>query len=170
MRTLTALLSTAALALCTASGALAQNRPDFSGTWTLDPASAPVAPAEPPQQLTLTQDANTLTMSWTQEGRKTTETLNLDGSESKTPTRGGGVDGQPRTGWITQKATWEANRIVVVEGHKSGEFEAELRRVFSMDGDKLVFEVEVIKPKPPDGNPSVMRVVYRRSEGGPVQI
>ena len=162
MRTLTALLSTAALALCTASGALAQKRPDFSGTWTLDSASAATAPAEAPQQLALTQDANTLTMSWTHEGRKTTETLNLDGSESKTPTRGVGVDGQPSTGWITKKAIWEANRIVVVDGHKSGEFEAELRRVFSMDGDKLVWEVEVIMPKPQGGNPTVMRVVYKK--------
>ena len=90
MRTLTAVMSTVALALLAASGAFAQQRPDFSGTWTLVPQPASAAPAgggpsgrgggvNAPQQLTLTQDAKTLTISWTQGG-KTTETLNLDGS------------------------------------------------------------------------------------------
>jgi hypothetical protein len=33
---------TAALVLITATGLVAQARPDFSGTWRLDPASAPL--------------------------------------------------------------------------------------------------------------------------------
>ena len=155
MRLLTAFVSTAALVLFTAAGAFAQARPDFSGTWTLDPASAPAAPAggrgggvNPPQQLTFTQDADTLTFSWTQEGRKTTETLNLDGSESKT-----------QTGSVT-KATWEANRIVVVIRQNLGGNVIEQRRVFSMDRGDLVIELAL--PDPQGGDPTVVRLVYKR--------
>jgi YD repeat-containing protein len=151
MRLLTAFVSTAVLVLCTASGAFAQARPDFSGTWTLDPTSASAARdrgMNPPPQLTFTQDANTLTMSWTQEGRTTTETLNLDGSESKT-----------RMGSV-QKATWEANRIVVVIRQNLGGNEIEQRRVFSMDGGNLV--IELARPDVPGGDPTVVRVVYKK--------
>ena len=147
MRLLTAFVSTAALVLFTASGASAQARPDFSGTWTLDPTSAPAALSAPPQ-LTLTQDAKTLTMSWTQEGRTTTETLQLDGSESQT-----------RVGSV-QKATWEANRIVVVIRQNLGGNEIEQRRVLSMDGGNLV--IELARPDVPGGDPLVVRVVYKR--------
>ena len=168
MRALTAFVSAAVLVLSTASGAFAQKTPDFSGTWTLQP--APAAPAaegrrgggvNPPQQLTLTQDAKTLTMSWTQAGRKTTETLNLDGSESKTQIPGVTVEGQPLTAWRTQKATWEANRLVVVARENFGGKEMEQRRVLSMDGDNLVFEL--IMPDPQGGNPTVVRVVYKKN-------
>lgn len=149
---LRAFVSSSALVIFTASGALAQARPDFSGTWTLDPASAPAARSKglsPPPQLTLTQDANTLTMSWTQEVRTTTETLNLDGSESKT-----------QTGSV-QKATWEANKIVVVIQQNLGGNAIQQRRVFSMDGGDLV--IELARPDVQGGDPIVVRVVYKRS-------
>ena len=146
MRSLTAFVSASALVLFTASSAFAQARPDFSGTWTLDPASAPAA-LNPPPQLTITQDDHTLTMSWTQVGT-TTETLHLDGSESKT-----------RMGSV-QKATWEANRIVVVIRQNLGGNEIEQRRVLSMDGGNLV--IELARPDVPGGDPTVVRVVYKR--------
>lgn len=151
MRLLTAFVSTAALVLFTASSAFAQARPDFSGTWTLDPTSTLAARGRgmnPPPQLTFTQDANTLTMSWTQEGRTTTETLNLDGSESKT-----------QMGSV-QKATWEANRIVVVVRQNLGGNVIEQRRVLSMDGGNLVIELAL--PDVQGGDPTVVRVVYKR--------
>jgi hypothetical protein len=150
MRLLTAFVGTAALVLFTASGAFAQARPDFSGTWTLDPTSASAAGGRglnPPPQLTITQDDNALTMSWTQVGT-TTETLHLDGSESKT-----------RMGSV-QKATWEANRIVVVIRQNLGGNEIEQRRVFSMDGGNLV--IELARPDVPGGDPTVVRVVYKK--------
>ena len=155
MRFLTAFVSTAALTLFTASGAFAQARPDFSGTWTLDPASAPAAPAagrgggvNPPQQLTFTQDADTVTMSWTQEGRKTTETFHLDGSESTT-----------QTGSV-MRAIWEANRIVVVIRANLGGNVIDQRRVLSIDRGNLVIELAL--PDPLGGDPTVVRLVYKR--------
>jgi hypothetical protein len=135
----------------TASSAFAQARPDFSGTWTLDPASASAAGGRginPPPQLTITQDDNTLTMSWTQEGTTRTETLNLDGSESTRPA--GSV----------QKATWEANRIVVVIRQTLGGNVIEQRRVLSMDGGNLV--IELAMPDVQGGDPTVARVVYKK--------
>jgi hypothetical protein len=180
MRVLTAFVSAVALALLTTSGALAQKKPDFSGTWTLDPAAGPGAPSgdgrggrgggvnplqqlvtqSAPQQLTLTQSANTLTISWTQDGRKTTETLTLDGSETKRPMSGATADGQPTAGSFSEKASWEADRIVVVERQNIGGFSVELRRVFSMDGDHLVIELTATVPQ--GGDPTVVRVVYKK--------
>ena len=154
MRLLTAFVSTAALVLFTASGAFAQARPDFSGTWTLDPASAPAAPGgrgggvRPPPQLTFTQDAGTLTMSWTQDGRKTTETFHLDGSERTT-----------QTGSVT-RTTWEGNRIVVSVQANLGGNVIEQRRVLSIDRGDLV--IELAMPDPQGGDPTVVRVVYKK--------
>ena len=156
MRFLTAFVSTAALVLVTASGAFPQMRPDFSGTWTLAPAGA-AAPAgggrggglNPPPQLTFTQDADTVTMSWTQDGRKTTETFHLDGSESTT-----------QTGSVT-RATWEANRIVVVIRANLGGHVVEQRRVLSIDRGDLVIELPL--PAPQGGDPTVVRLVYKKS-------
>ena len=69
--------------------AFPQVRPDFSarGHW-IGGAAAPAGEdrgggLNPPQQLTFTQDADTVTMSWTQDGRKNTETFHLDGSRAK---------------------------------------------------------------------------------------
>ena len=148
MRFLTAFVGAAVLMILAASGTAAQIRPDFSGTWTLDPASASAGGMKPPQQLTFTQTADTVTMSWTQEGRKITETFHLDGSESKTQS---GTD---------MRATWEANTIVVVIRANLGGNMVEQRRVLSIDGGNLVFELTM--PDPGGGNPTIVRVVYKK--------
>jgi YD repeat-containing protein len=157
MRSLTTFVSTAALVLITASGGFSQGRPDFSGTWTLDPASAAAAPGggrgggmNLPQQLTFTQTADVLTMSWTQDGRKITETMNLAGAEQTTSS--GNV----------MKVTWEANRIVVVIRANLGGNVVEQRRVFSMEGGNLV--IELARPDVQGGTPTVARFVYKRGE------
>ena len=156
MRLLTAFVSTAALMLIAVSSALAQTRPDFAGAWTLDPASLPAAPAggggrgmNPPPQLTFTQDADAVTMSWTQDRRKRTEAFHLDGSESQT-----------QTGSV-QRATWEANRIVVVIRANLGGNVVEQRRVLSVDRGDLVIEYSL--PDPQGGDPAVVRLVYKKS-------
>ena len=88
-------------------------------------------------------------MSWTQDGRKTTETFHLDGSESKT-----------QTGSVT-RATWEANRIVVVIRANLGGNVVEQRRVLSIDRGDLVIELPL--PDPKGGDPTVVRLVYKKS-------
>ena len=153
MRFLTAVVSTAVLTLFFAASALAQARPNFSGTWTLDPASVPAAAdgrggLNPPQQLTFTQDANTVTMSWTQNERKNTETFHLDGSESTTQSGS------------AMRATWEANTIVVIIRADLGGNVMEQRRVLSIDRGNLV--IELTMPDPLGGSPTIVRVVYKK--------
>jgi hypothetical protein len=155
MRFLTAFVSGSALVLFAVSSTTAQTRPDFAGTWTLDPASLPAPPAgggsrgvNPPPQLTFTQDANTVTMSWTQEGRKATETFHLDGSESTT--QAGSV----------MTAAWEANTLVVVIRANLGGNVILQRRVLSIDRGDLVIE---LAPDVQDGDPTVVRIVYKKA-------
>ena len=148
MQLLTAFVSTTALVLVTTSGAFAQARPDFSGTWTFDPASLPAAPAGggvgPPGELTLRQDAGTLTIEY---GPTPAVRYNLDGSESRN------WDG-------TSKAMWQDNRLVIVTPLNAGGREIELRRVLSMDGADLVMEMTL--PSLQGGDPTVRRFVYKK--------
>jgi YD repeat-containing protein len=146
MRFLTAFVGTPTLTLVIAASALAQARPDFSGTWTLDPSSTSGGNA--PQQITLTQDARTLTLSWTQDGRTSTETMNLDGSESRTQAGS------------AMRAGWEGNAIVVVISQNLGGNVMEQRRVLSIDRGNLV--IDMTMPDPRGGNPAVVRFVYKK--------
>jgi hypothetical protein len=173
MRRLTVFVGTAALVLFTASGVFAQARPDFSGKWTMDPASAPAAPGGGAAggrggrgggrggfgaEFTAKQDANTLTITRTQGDATVTETYRLDGTESKNqqPGRGGG----PPTDVIS-KASFEGNRLVIVTQLNVGGNNIEQRRVLSMDGGNLV--VEMTTPNPQGGDPNTVRLVYKKS-------
>ncbi len=90
--------------------ARAQSKPDFSGTWTLDPSKsdAPMgrrggAPAAS-DPITVSQDATQLTI------RRGEQSLvyKLDGSEStnRLPSRGGPQE-------VTSKAHWEGAKLVI---------------------------------------------------------
>ena len=91
-----------------AASLAAQAKPDFSGKWVMDPASAPAAPAGGGgggggrgggrggggagfgQEFTATQDAKMLTITRMQGDQTITATYNLDGSESKNTVQGRG--------------------------------------------------------------------------------
>src|SRR3982751_4225748 len=98
MRRVITLIAAGAFALSSTT-MFAQAKPDFSGKWALDPASAP-APAPPAgggggggggrgggagfgQEFTAKQDATSLTISRDQGGQPVSATYKLDGSESK---------------------------------------------------------------------------------------
>src|SRR5215831_15103733 len=73
----------AAVALTVASAvALAQDKPNFAGKWTIvgQPAEPMVAP-----QMTVTQDAKTLTITATTQMGEIKTPYNLDGTENKSP-------------------------------------------------------------------------------------
>ena len=153
MRFLTAFVSTSTLVLFTAPGARAQETPDLSGTWTFDSASVPTGGRgglNPPRQLTLTQDADTFSLSWAEDGGATTMTYNLDGSESRNE------DGVSR-------ANWQDDRLVIVTVQSFGGREMEQRRVLWMDGDDLVLEVPGSVPLQGGGAPAVVRLVFTKS-------
>src|SRR5688500_16348081 len=112
----TGLVTAAAFVLATSVGMYAQAKPDFSGKWVMDPASAP-APAAPPAgappggggggrggggrggggggagfgpEFTAKMDGKTLTIERVQGDATVTATYMLDGSESKNMVAGRG--------------------------------------------------------------------------------
>ena len=87
-------------------------------------------------------------MSWTQGERKNAETFHLDGSESTTQSGS------------AMRATWEANTIVVIIRANLGGNVMEQRRVLSIDRGNLV--IELMMPDPLGGNPTTVRVVYKK--------
>jgi hypothetical protein len=77
------------------------------------------------------------------------ETFHLDGSESTT--RAGSV----------MTATWEANGIVILIRANLGGNVVEQRRMLSIDRGDLVIELPL--PDPQGGDPTVVRLVYKKS-------
>lgn len=97
------LLAMFVLALALPSIAPAQAKPDFSGTWTMDPTRSESAmQAEPigPVTVVITQTAGELKLETTRAQKTTVEIYKLDGSESRIPSG-------------TGKARWEGMTLVV---------------------------------------------------------
>src|SRR5215510_6189000 len=108
----------AAAVLAVATIASAQ-KPDFSGTWTLDPASAPAAGgggraggggALGNGPATVKQTADALTIERTMGDARVTLTYKLDGSESRNMMMGRG--GQPADSMSIVK--WDGPRLTIV--------------------------------------------------------
>ena len=130
---------TVVLALAVTALAFAQGKPDFSGTWTLDPAKSQMggggAPGGggrgPAGPITITQTATELTRQVTgREGQPITLTYKLDGTES-TNTMG------PTT--ARSKASWDGNKLVLktVRETPNGTVEATDTWSLSADGKEL---------------------------------
>ena len=95
--------------------ATAQQRPDFSGTWTLPP-DAPVGPSGKPTfapgygpTINIRQDASTLTISRTMGTTIVHVTHPLDGSESRSRTPGRLCEGDSQSIWT---AAWQDDTIL----------------------------------------------------------
>jgi hypothetical protein len=132
----------AAAILAVATMAWAQ-KPDFSGNWTLDPASAP-APGGGGgggrgggrgglgQGAMVKQTADTLTIERTMGDNKVTTTYKLDGSESKNTMMGRG--GEPME--LVSTAKWDGPKLVITT--KTGQGES--TQAWSLDGSTLTVE------------------------------
>src|SRR5687767_992548 len=112
-----ALIAGALSLVFAASIAQAQDKPNFSGSWTL--VADPNAPAPGRggggglgQAATLTQDAKTLTITRTTQNGEVKTVFNLDGSESKNMMMGRG--GQTEQ---VSKAAWEGTTLVVTTNY-----------------------------------------------------
>ena len=167
------ILATAiALVFAAAISMYAQAKPDFSGKWVMDPASAPAPPAAGGgggggggrggggglgfgQEFTAKQDAKALTITRTQGDQAVTATYNLDGSESKNTVAGRG--GQQEQ---VSKAVWEANKLTITTTVDAGGTPAEQKRVISMEGGNLV--IEQTNPARGGGAPTTAKVVYKK--------
>ena len=152
-----------------AASLAAQAKPDFSGKWVMDPASAPAPPAGAGggggggrgggrgggagfgQEFTAKQDATTLTITRMQGDQTVTATYKLDGSESKNTVAGRG--GQQEQ---VSKATWDGARLVIVTTTQAGE----QRRTISMEGGNMV--IETSQPGRDGGAPTTAKLVYKK--------
>lgn len=111
---------TLAIAVVAATIALAQAKPDFSGTWTLDldksetggPAGGPGGDRPgrgqgfpPDAKFVVKQTASELSIDQQVGGNSTVTTFKLDGSES--------VNTGMRGGQVKSKARWDGSRLIV---------------------------------------------------------
>ena len=119
--------------LAMATVAFAQ-KPDFSGSWTIDAEASGMAaggrgPAGP---MVVKQTADTLTTEATRGENKVTMTYKLDGTESTNTGMGRG--GAPTESKSTVK--WDGAKLVITT--KAGENES--TQTWSIDGGNLVIE------------------------------
>ena len=139
----------AAAILAVATVALAQ-KPDFSGTWTLDPASAPAAGggggggggrgggggALGNGPATVKQTADALTIERTMGDAKVTLTYKLDGTESRNTmmSRGG------QSGDSVSTAKWDGPKLTIVTKQEMGGQVTESTQVWTVEGSTLTVE------------------------------
>lgn len=138
----------AAAVLSIATMAFAQ-KPDFSGTWTIDPASAPAPPPGGGGQgggggmrggggpMIVKQTADTLTVERIAGENKIVSTYKLDGSESvnkRTMGQGGEVE-------IRSKAAFAGAKLTITTQQPGRDGATmELTETWSLDGGNLVIE------------------------------
>ena len=114
--------------------AQAQDKPNFSGSWTViaDPNAAPTGGRGGGGGLgmaaTLTQDAKTLTVTRTTQNGEVKLVYNLDGSDSKNMVMGRG--GQTEQ---VSKATWDGNKLVISTTFTQGENTMTRTQTMSLD-------------------------------------
>jgi hypothetical protein len=152
----------------------AQAKPDFSGKWVMDPASAPAPPAGAPaggggggrgggrgggagfgQEFTAKQDAKTLTIERMQGDQSVVTTFNLDGSESKNTVQGrGGAQEQ------VSKAAWDGAKLVITTTLNFGGNNVEQKRTLSLEGGNLV--IETVQPGRDGGPGTPQKLVYKK--------
>ena len=134
-------IATAILAMASVTWA---QKPDFSGTWTLNPASAPAggggrgggggALGNGPALVKQTADA--LTIERTMGDAKVTLSYKLDGTESRNMMMGRG--GQPADSMSTAK--WDGPRLTIVTKQEMDGQIAESTQVWTVAGNTLTVE------------------------------
>jgi hypothetical protein len=126
-----------AAAILTVATAWAR-KPDFSGTWTLDPASASAAGAtgSGPVTVTVTHTSDALTIERTMNGVPVSLTFQLDGSGSRNVIVG--RDGQPADALST--ARWDGPRLTIVTRRGVGGQMSVSRHVWTIEGSTLTVE------------------------------
>jgi len=176
MKRMIAMLSVASAVVLMTAGVLAQAKPNFAGTWTMD---QPAAPAAPPagapaggggggrgggrgggggwgNDFTITQDATTLTIDGMAAGMPQKYVFKLDGSESKNSVMGRG--GAPAD--QVSKAVWAGDKLTITTTATGPNGPTETKRVVSLAAGKL--SIETTAPGR-DGGPGMpMTVTYSK--------
>jgi hypothetical protein len=172
MRSSLRVLAIAVVTMALTAGAFAQAKPDFSGKWVMDPASAPAPPAGGGgggrgggrggggagfgQEFEAKQDGAALTISRVQGDQAVTAVYKLDGSESKNMVAGRG--GQQEQ---VSKAVWEGNKLSITTTLNFGGNAIEQKRLLSIEGGNLV--IEQTAPGRDGGAPTTTKLVYKKN-------
>jgi hypothetical protein len=156
-------LMVGALSLVVAAApAMAQDKPDFSGTWTLviDPnAPAPTGRGGGGglgQGATITQDAQTLTITRTMQGGEMKLVYNLDGSDSKNMMMGRG--GQTEQ---ISKVSWDGNKLVVTTTFTMRDNTVTRTQTFMLDASGQLV-VSTTSPGRGGGEPMTLTQTYKK--------
>ncbi len=147
-----------------ASVAQAQDKPNFSGTWSR--VTDPNAPAPTGgrgggrgglgMSATLTQDAKTLTITRTTQNGEIKTVYNLDGSESKNTMQMGGNAVEQ-----VSKAVWDGNTLVITTNYAMGENAVTTTQKFTLDASgQLVLTVTA--PGRGGGEPTTTTSTYKK--------
>jgi hypothetical protein len=136
-------MAAAILAVATVTSA---QKPDFSGTWTLDPASAPAAGGGGGRgggggalgngPATVKQTADALTIERTMGGTQVTLTYKLDGADSRNMMMG--RDGQQADSLSTAK--WDGRKLTIVTRQEMDGQASESTHVWTVEGSTLAVE------------------------------
>jgi hypothetical protein len=127
----------------------AQERPNFSGTWTLQQSGDAAAGGGGGARggrgggrgmglgmgATIAQDAGTLTITRTTQNGEVKSVYKLDGSESRNTVTGRG--GQTEQ---VSKARWDGNKVVITTTLSMGENTFDSTMALSLDNEQLVVE------------------------------
>jgi hypothetical protein len=135
------IIAVAALAVSTL--AFAQAKPDFSGTWTLDPEASQMGGGGAAGgrgggmmmggPMTVKHTGDTLVTEQTRGENKVVMTYKLDGSQSKNTVagRGGATTEQVST------AKWDGNKIVITRTQQMGDQSVQISETWAMEGGNL---------------------------------
>lgn len=137
---------TVVLALAVTALAFAQAKPDFSGTWTLDPARSEMGgpggggrgPGGPAGPMTVKQTAAELTREVNRGGQTMTMVYKLDGTES-TNTMG------PMTAKST--ASWNGDKLVVKTVRETPNGAMETTETWSLGAGGKELSIVTVSPR-----------------------
>lgn len=161
------------LAVLAVSPAAAQQRPDFSGTWSLAPDAPPGPNGKPAPapghglQITITQTPDTFTVSRVFGGVTVPVTHPLDGSETRTRTPGGLCLADAQNIWT---ASWQDNAVVttltgsVAPGSMTA-VKRDVKATFRMPAPDTL-AVEMLLPAA-NASPRTVTTVYKRTGAAP---
>lgn len=147
-------LSTMLIVLFVAAAAIAQDKPDFSGTWKL----AGDAPDQfTPTQIVVGKDATLLTVTITGQMGEFKTTYKLDGTAGSSP-----LDFQGNTIDRTTKMAWNDNKLTLTAASDMGGQAFEVKSVVSSGPDGTM----VVETTFPDfqggGGPITSKASYKK--------
>lgn len=135
--------------------AVAQDKPNFAGTWKLT--SAPTDDPFTSPQMVVTQDAKTLIVTTSSQMGEIKTTYNLDGTEGSSPLDFGG-NSMART----TKLTWESSKMVLGTKADFGGQAFETKAVWSLDATGTLL-VENTRPDfQGGGGPVTTKATYKK--------